>query len=172
MLYGSSNRCLLAAIVVHYASLNQALQMHLWYILKRVFMLTKVIFLSHLTKTSVKWKHCVFGGRNKALGNSNILWSDLSFLYLLFISPSVSFLWHHRHIFLFDAAVIVCKRRGDNYEMKEVIDLHHFKITNNPTSDKENRKVCSRASLKANQTHIEIATFIDERDNILCWFDG
>lgn len=46
-----------------------------------------------------------------------------------------------RHIFLFDAAVIVCKRRGDNYEMKEVIDLHLFKITNNPTSDKENRKV-------------------------------
>ncbi|XP_077481025.1 guanine nucleotide exchange factor VAV3 [Stigmatopora argus] len=45
-----------------------------------------------------------------------------------------------RHIFLFDAAVIVCKRRGDNYEMKDVIDLHLFKITNNPTSDKENRK--------------------------------
>uniref|UniRef100_A0A8C5HEF1 Vav guanine nucleotide exchange factor 3 n=1 Tax=Gouania willdenowi TaxID=441366 RepID=A0A8C5HEF1_GOUWI len=45
-----------------------------------------------------------------------------------------------RHIFLFDAAVIVCKRRGENYEMKEVIDLHLFKITNNPTSDKENRK--------------------------------
>ncbi|XP_076827298.1 guanine nucleotide exchange factor VAV3 isoform X2 [Brachyhypopomus gauderio] len=45
-----------------------------------------------------------------------------------------------RHIFLFDAAVIVCKRRGDVYEMKEVIDLHNFKITNNPTSDKETRK--------------------------------
>uniref|UniRef100_A0A3Q3VYZ3 Uncharacterized protein n=1 Tax=Mola mola TaxID=94237 RepID=A0A3Q3VYZ3_MOLML len=45
-----------------------------------------------------------------------------------------------RHIFLFDAAVIVCKRRGDNYEMKEVIDLHLFKVTNNPTSEKENRK--------------------------------
>ncbi|XP_041736191.2 guanine nucleotide exchange factor VAV3 isoform X2 [Coregonus clupeaformis] len=45
-----------------------------------------------------------------------------------------------RHIFLFDAAVFVCKRRGDNYEMKEMIDLHHFKITNNPTSDKETRK--------------------------------
>uniref|UniRef100_A0A8C6PZN5 Vav guanine nucleotide exchange factor 3 n=1 Tax=Nothobranchius furzeri TaxID=105023 RepID=A0A8C6PZN5_NOTFU len=45
-----------------------------------------------------------------------------------------------RHIFLFDSAVIVCKRRGDNYEMKEVIDLHNFKITNNPTADKENRK--------------------------------
>uniref|UniRef100_A0A8L0DSB0 Vav guanine nucleotide exchange factor 3 n=1 Tax=Oncorhynchus mykiss TaxID=8022 RepID=A0A8L0DSB0_ONCMY len=45
-----------------------------------------------------------------------------------------------RHIFLFDAAVILCKRRGDNYEMKEVITLYHFKITNNPTSDKETRK--------------------------------
>ncbi|XP_031440226.1 guanine nucleotide exchange factor VAV3 isoform X2 [Clupea harengus] len=45
-----------------------------------------------------------------------------------------------RHIFLFDAAVIVSKRRGDNYEMKEVIDLHNFKITDNPTPDKENRK--------------------------------
>ncbi|XP_077409972.1 guanine nucleotide exchange factor VAV3 isoform X1 [Vanacampus margaritifer] len=45
-----------------------------------------------------------------------------------------------RHIFLFDAAVIVCKRKGDNYEMKDVIDLHLFKITNDPTSDKETRK--------------------------------
>ncbi|ROL44779.1 Guanine nucleotide exchange factor VAV3 [Anabarilius grahami] len=47
-----------------------------------------------------------------------------------------------RHIFLFDVAVIVCKRRGDNYEMKEVIDLNHFKITNNPSTDKDSRKWC------------------------------
>uniref|UniRef100_A0A8C1UPL7 Vav guanine nucleotide exchange factor 3 n=1 Tax=Cyprinus carpio TaxID=7962 RepID=A0A8C1UPL7_CYPCA len=56
-----------------------------------------------------------------------------------------------RHIFLFDAAVIVCKRRGDNYEMKEVIDLHSFKITNNPTSDRENRKWCHGFYLTHNQ---------------------
>ncbi|XP_050989818.1 guanine nucleotide exchange factor VAV3b isoform X2 [Labeo rohita] len=47
-----------------------------------------------------------------------------------------------RHIFLFDVAVIVCKRRGDNYEMKEVIDLNNFKITNNPTTDKDCKKWC------------------------------
>uniref|UniRef100_A0A9J8CTG8 Vav 3 guanine nucleotide exchange factor b n=1 Tax=Cyprinus carpio carpio TaxID=630221 RepID=A0A9J8CTG8_CYPCA len=47
-----------------------------------------------------------------------------------------------RHIFLFDVAVIVCKRRGDNYDMKEVIDLNHFKITDNPTTDKDCRKWC------------------------------
>nr|XP_033772296.1 guanine nucleotide exchange factor VAV3 isoform X2 [Geotrypetes seraphini] len=45
-----------------------------------------------------------------------------------------------RHIFLFDQAVIVCKRRGDNYEMKEIIDLKNYKITNNPSTDKENKK--------------------------------
>uniref|UniRef100_A0A8C2BRP5 Vav guanine nucleotide exchange factor 3 n=1 Tax=Cyprinus carpio TaxID=7962 RepID=A0A8C2BRP5_CYPCA len=56
-----------------------------------------------------------------------------------------------RHIFLFDAAVIVCKRRGDNYEMKEMIDLHSFKITNNPTSERENRKWCHGFYLTHNQ---------------------
>ncbi|CAG07153.1 unnamed protein product, partial [Tetraodon nigroviridis] len=45
-----------------------------------------------------------------------------------------------RHIFLFDVAVIVCKRRGDNYEMKDILDLHFFKVTNNPTSDREVKK--------------------------------
>lgn len=49
----------------------------------------------------------------------------------------------HRHIFLFDLAVIVCKRKGDNYEMKEIIDLQQYKIANNPTTDKENKKVTS-----------------------------
>lgn len=44
-------------------------------------------------------------------------------------------------MFLFDLAVIVCKRRGDNYELKEVIDLQKYKIANNPTTDKENKKV-------------------------------
>ncbi|EPY84685.1 vav 3 guanine nucleotide exchange factor isoform 1-like protein [Camelus ferus] len=44
------------------------------------------------------------------------------------------------HIFLFDLAVIVCKRKGDNYEMKEIIDLQQYKIANNPTTDKENKK--------------------------------
>lgn len=47
----------------------------------------------------------------------------------------------YRHIFLFDLAVIVCKRKGDNYEMKEIIDLQQYKIANNPTTDKENKKV-------------------------------
>lgn len=38
-------------------------------------------------------------------------------------------------------AAIVCKRRGDNYEMKDILDLNNFKVTNNPTTDKEGKKV-------------------------------
>lgn len=42
---------------------------------------------------------------------------------------------------MFDMAAIVCKRRGDNYEMKDILDLNNFKVTNNPTTDKEGKKV-------------------------------
>lgn len=47
----------------------------------------------------------------------------------------------YRHIFLFDVAAIICKRRGDNYEMKDTLDLNVFKVTDNPTSDREGKKV-------------------------------
>lgn len=90
-------------------------------------------------------KKCILQNFPKCSGQSSMKTATgASSLY------SATLTWrslNHRHIFLFDAAVIVCKRRGDNYEMKEVIDLHLFKITNNPTSDKENRKVCARVGM-------------------------
>lgn len=55
--------------------------------------------------------------------------------------PTISLFFFHRHIFLFDVALIVCKRRGDNYEMKDMLDLNYFKVTNNPTSEREAKKV-------------------------------
>ncbi|CAL8294566.1 unnamed protein product [Lota lota] len=76
-----------------------------------------------------------------------------------------------RHIFLFDAAVIVCKRRGDNYEMKEVIDLHHFKITNNPTSDKENRKWSYVFYLTHNQGQTGFEFFFKTKELKKKWLD-
>uniref|UniRef100_A0AAZ3QB00 Vav 3 guanine nucleotide exchange factor b n=1 Tax=Oncorhynchus tshawytscha TaxID=74940 RepID=A0AAZ3QB00_ONCTS len=76
-----------------------------------------------------------------------------------------------RHIFLFDAAVIVCKRRGDNYEMKEVIDLHHFKITNNPTSDKENRKWSYGFYLTHNQGQSGFELFFKTKELKKKWLE-
>ena len=60
----------------------------------------------------------------------------------LYVSLYVSL--PRRHIFLFDLAVIVCKRRGDNYELKDVLYLNFYKITNNPTSDREGKKVSGK----------------------------
>uniref|UniRef100_A0A8C5C8A0 Vav guanine nucleotide exchange factor 3 n=1 Tax=Gadus morhua TaxID=8049 RepID=A0A8C5C8A0_GADMO len=76
-----------------------------------------------------------------------------------------------RHIFLFDAAVIVCKRRGDNYEMKEVIDLHHFKITNSPTSEKENRKWSYVFYLTHNQGQTGFEFFFKTKELKKKWLD-
>ncbi|KAJ8285639.1 hypothetical protein GJAV_G00029190 [Gymnothorax javanicus] len=45
-----------------------------------------------------------------------------------------------RYIFLFDKAVIVCKRKGDNYELKEIIELHAYKMTDDPVSNKDLKK--------------------------------
>ncbi|XP_026115201.1 guanine nucleotide exchange factor VAV3-like isoform X3 [Carassius auratus] len=76
-----------------------------------------------------------------------------------------------RHIFLFDSAVIVCKRRGDNYEMKEVIDLHSFKITNNPTSERENRKWCHGFYLTHNQGQSGFEFFFKTKELKKKWLE-
>ncbi|XP_036410039.1 guanine nucleotide exchange factor VAV3b [Megalops cyprinoides] len=76
-----------------------------------------------------------------------------------------------RHIFLFDVAVIVCKRRGDNYEMKEVIDLNHFKITNNPTTDKESRKWSYGFYLTHNQGQTGFEFFFKTREMKKKWME-
>ncbi|KAF4075511.1 hypothetical protein AMELA_G00235280 [Ameiurus melas] len=46
-----------------------------------------------------------------------------------------------RYAFLFDKALLVCKKRsGENMELKELIDLQHFQLRDEPTGDKENKK--------------------------------
>ncbi|XP_036382018.1 guanine nucleotide exchange factor VAV2-like [Megalops cyprinoides] len=45
-----------------------------------------------------------------------------------------------RYIFLFDKVVIVCKRRGYSYELKEIIELHLYKMTDDPTNNRDVKK--------------------------------
>ena len=73
---------------------------------------------------------------------------SLSLSVSLYVSLHVSL--PTRHIFLFDLAVIVCKRRGDNYELKDVLYLNFYKITNNPTSDREGKKVSGQRQTQIN----------------------
>ncbi|XP_069783458.1 proto-oncogene vav-like isoform X3 [Narcine bancroftii] len=45
-----------------------------------------------------------------------------------------------RYAFLFDKAVIICKRKGENYEMKEIIDLPFYQIKDDPMGSKDSKK--------------------------------
>ncbi|XP_068105171.1 guanine nucleotide exchange factor VAV2 isoform X2 [Hyperolius riggenbachi] len=45
-----------------------------------------------------------------------------------------------RYLFLFDKVVIVCKRRGYNYELKEIIELLSHKMTDDPMNNKDIKK--------------------------------
>ncbi|XP_068197474.1 guanine nucleotide exchange factor VAV3-like isoform X2 [Antennarius striatus] len=76
-----------------------------------------------------------------------------------------------RHIFLFDVAVIVCKRRGDNYEMKDVLDLNYFKVTNNPTSDREAKKWCYGFYVTHQQGHMGFEVFFKTRELKKKWLE-
>uniref|UniRef100_A0A8D3C099 Vav 3 guanine nucleotide exchange factor b n=1 Tax=Scophthalmus maximus TaxID=52904 RepID=A0A8D3C099_SCOMX len=76
-----------------------------------------------------------------------------------------------RHIFLFDVAVIVCKRRGDNYEMKDILDLNYFKITDNPTSDREGKKWCYGFYVTHQQGYTGFELFFKTRELKKKWLD-
>uniref|UniRef100_A0A3Q3A6C4 Osteoclast-stimulating factor 1 n=1 Tax=Kryptolebias marmoratus TaxID=37003 RepID=A0A3Q3A6C4_KRYMA len=46
-----------------------------------------------------------------------------------------------RYAFLFDKAVIICKRKsGETFELKEIIELNHYQIRDEPSGEKDNKK--------------------------------
>lgn len=49
-----------------------------------------------------------------------------------------------RYAFLFDKAMFVCKKKGgETFELKEIIELQSFQIRDEPTGDKDKKKVPS-----------------------------
>lgn len=48
-----------------------------------------------------------------------------------------------RYIFLFDKVVIVCKRKGYCYELKEIIELQSYKMSDDPMNNRDMKKVGS-----------------------------
>uniref|UniRef100_A0A7N5ZR19 Vav 2 guanine nucleotide exchange factor n=1 Tax=Anabas testudineus TaxID=64144 RepID=A0A7N5ZR19_ANATE len=45
-----------------------------------------------------------------------------------------------RYIFLFDKVVIVCKRKGYSYELKETIELQSYKMSDDPMNNRDMKK--------------------------------
>ncbi|KAL4683685.1 hypothetical protein H8959_021379 [Pygathrix nigripes] len=46
-----------------------------------------------------------------------------------------------RYAFLLDKALLICKRRGDSYDLKDFVNLHSFQIRDDSSGDRDNKKV-------------------------------
>lgn len=57
--------------------------------------------------------------------------------------PRVLHVWlFPRFAFLFDKAMFVCKKKsGETFELKEIIELHNYHIRDEPSGEKDNKKV-------------------------------
>ncbi|XP_063067028.1 guanine nucleotide exchange factor VAV2 isoform X2 [Engraulis encrasicolus] len=56
------------------------------------------------------------------------------------VSTAVNRTKQDRYIFLFDKVVIVCKRKGYNYELKEIIELQLYKMSDDPMNNRDMKK--------------------------------
>lgn len=54
-----------------------------------------------------------------------------------------------RYIFLFDKVVIVCKRKGYSYELKEIIELQSYKMSDDPMNNRDMKKVRAHLGWRA-----------------------
>ncbi|XP_061495377.1 proto-oncogene vav isoform X2 [Rhineura floridana] len=45
-----------------------------------------------------------------------------------------------RYAFLLDKALLICKRKGDSYDMKTFIDLSSYQVRDDPSVEKDNKK--------------------------------
>lgn len=48
-----------------------------------------------------------------------------------------------RYGFLLDKALLICKRKGDSYEMKIFVDLCNYQVRDDSSAEKDNKKVKS-----------------------------
>uniref|UniRef100_A0A2I3GWF1 Vav guanine nucleotide exchange factor 1 n=1 Tax=Nomascus leucogenys TaxID=61853 RepID=A0A2I3GWF1_NOMLE len=48
-----------------------------------------------------------------------------------------------RYAFLLDKALLICKRRGDSYDLKDFVNLHSFQVRDDSSGDRDNKKVGS-----------------------------
>uniref|UniRef100_G1U027 Vav guanine nucleotide exchange factor 1 n=1 Tax=Oryctolagus cuniculus TaxID=9986 RepID=G1U027_RABIT len=48
-----------------------------------------------------------------------------------------------RYAFLLDKALLICKRRGDSYDLKDFVNLHSFQVRDDSSGDRDNKKYMS-----------------------------
>uniref|UniRef100_A0A8C4M1H1 Vav guanine nucleotide exchange factor 1 n=1 Tax=Equus asinus asinus TaxID=83772 RepID=A0A8C4M1H1_EQUAS len=45
-----------------------------------------------------------------------------------------------RYAFLLDKALLICKRRGDSYDLKDFVNLHSFQVRDDSSGERDNKK--------------------------------
>lgn len=45
-----------------------------------------------------------------------------------------------RYAFLLDKALLICKRRGDSYDLKASVNLHSFQVRDDSSGERDNKK--------------------------------
>ncbi|KAM9688812.1 proto-oncogene vav isoform 2-T2 [Trichechus inunguis] len=45
-----------------------------------------------------------------------------------------------RYAFLLDKALLICKRRGDSYDLKNFVNLHNFQVRDDSSGERDNKK--------------------------------
>lgn len=73
-----------------------------------------------------------------------------------------------RFAFLFDKALFVCKKKGgETFELKEIIELQCYHIRDDPSGEKDNKKVFHRSDVhpvhlldKANRARVCVCVCI------------
>uniref|UniRef100_A0A8C6P2S3 Vav guanine nucleotide exchange factor 2 n=1 Tax=Nothobranchius furzeri TaxID=105023 RepID=A0A8C6P2S3_NOTFU len=91
------------------------------------------------------------------------------------VSSNVNRTKQDRYIFLFDKVVIVCKRKGYNYELKEIIELQSYKMSDDPMNNRDMKKVskqtatCKRVELFRPSFHLREGSVLKELvDGCVC----
>lgn len=54
-----------------------------------------------------------------------------------------------RYAFLLDKALLICKRRGDSYDLKASVNLHTFQVRDDSSGERDNKKVGSVSQIGA-----------------------
>ncbi|DAA27904.1 TPA: proto-oncogene vav-like [Bos taurus] len=61
-----------------------------------------------------------------------------------------------RYAFLLDKALLICKRRGDTYDLKDFVNLHSFQVRDDSSGERDNKKTSERPS--SAETHFNLTS--------------
>ncbi|XP_043940655.1 proto-oncogene vav [Protopterus annectens] len=76
-----------------------------------------------------------------------------------------------RYAFLLDKAMLICKRKGDSFELRELLELSTFDVRDDPSGDRDNKKWNHVFLLIDNSQRQGYELFFKTRENKKKWLE-